>query len=277
MKTEKERIVIGEIEQSILTIYTDKSNPILLIVHGGPGSPDRPLVCKYNSPLAETFTIVCWDQRCSGLSYTKESRNVPLSTELMLSDLKEIVEHLLNKYNKEKLFLAGHSWGAYLGIWFADKYPEYLHYYIGTGQGISSRLDENEKYNFVLSEAKKRADQKAVSQLTEYGKPQDGVYPNKDAQAKDLVGSLIHKYGGYIHENNSFSMKKYLLSYLNCYGINLWRVIGGIKYSVKHLTPKMKKMISSPGFQSLRCPFSSYSASGIISALSAQRRNGLTV
>ncbi|MCM1364506.1 MAG: alpha/beta hydrolase [Faecalibacterium sp.] len=254
MKREKETIIIGGIKQSILTLYTNTANPILLIVHGGPGSPDRPLVCEYNSEIADEFTIVCWDQRCSGLSYTKESKKEPLTTELMLCDLKEIVEYLLKKYNQNKLFLAGHSWGAYLGLWFASKYPELLHYYIGTGQGISSKLDEIEKYNFVLSESDKIDDTKCVNKLLAYGKPVNGIYPNNNKEANSFVGNLIHKYGGYIHQNNTFSMKKYIAVYPKYYGFNLYKVICGINYSVKHLTDKMKQNDIIPSIKQLDIP-----------------------
>lgn len=254
MQKKKETIIIGGIKQNILTLYTNINNPILLILHGGPGSPDRPLVCEYNSELANNFTVVCWDQRCSGLSYTRESKLIPLTTELVLSDLKELVEYLLKKFDKEKLFLSGHSWGAYLGLWFASKYPEYLHYYIGTGQGISSRLDEIEKYNFVLSEAIRTNDRKYVNRLLEYGKPIDGIYPNNNEEANAYVGNLIHKYGGYIHHNNDFGMNKYISLYPKYYGLNMFKVIGGINYSVKHLTPKMKENDILPNIIEIKTP-----------------------
>ncbi len=254
MNCKEEKILIGGIKQSIFTMLTDKSNPVLLIVHGGPGSPDRPLVKRYNSDLANYFTVVCWDQRCSGLSYTKESKEKTLTTELMLNDLKGITEYLLKAYGKEKLYLAGHSWGAYLGLWFASLYPEYLYYYIGTGQGISSKKDEIEKYNFVLSQAQKANDKKSIKKLLKYGEPVNGVYENNSGEAIDFVGKLIHKYSGYIHNENSFSMKKYLSVYIKHYGVNTFKVIGGINYSVKQLIPKMKENDVLPYISRMEVP-----------------------
>ena len=87
MNTDELYVTIGGIKQNILITYTDVNKPILLILHGGPGSPDRPLVNKYNRDLAENFVIICWDQRRSGLSFTKESKGTPPTPELMLSDL----------------------------------------------------------------------------------------------------------------------------------------------------------------------------------------------
>lgn len=116
-----EYININNFRQNIMTISSDDSNPVLLIVHGGAGSPDRPLVKKYNSELAEYYTVVCWDQRGSGLSYTKED----LTIDIMLNDLKSVVEFLRNRYNQSKIYIAGHSWGAYLGLRFSFMHPEY--------------------------------------------------------------------------------------------------------------------------------------------------------
>lgn len=255
MNTDELYVNIGGIKQNILITYTDVNKPILLILHGGPGSPDRPLVNKYNNDLAEDFVIVCWDQRCSGLSFIKESKKTLLTPELMLSDLKELVQFLLNKYNKEKLYIAGHSWGAYLGLWFASEYPEYLYYYIGTGQGISSALDETEKYNFVLTQAQKRNDEKIIERLIFYGAPQRGIYANDHNSASNYVGKLIHKYGGYIHPNNDFSTKKYYSLYFNFYGLNILKVIGEINYSVKYLIPQVKEMMLFQVSKNLKFPF----------------------
>lgn len=254
MNVSEQWLSIGGINQNILKICTNVSNPLLLIVHGGPGSPDRPLVCKYNMELAEYFTVICWDQRCSGMSYTKQSRDKPLSTELMLSDLKELVEKLLKSYNQQKLYLAGHSWGAYLGLWFASEYPQYLNYYIGTGQGISSKIDEIEKYNFALKKAEKANDTKIISKLLSYGEPVNGSYPNSDEEAASYVGGLIHKYGGYINDNNNFSANKMYSLYFKFYKHNIFNVIGGIGYSVKNLTPKMKENDIIPKINKLDVP-----------------------
>ncbi len=156
INTTSEYININNSRQNIMTMSTDNANPVLLIIHGGAGSPDRPLVKNYNSELADYYTVVCWEQRGSGLSYTSEE----LTIDLMLKDLKSLVEFLRNRYNQDKIYIAGHSWGAYLGLRFSSMYPEYIKYYIGTGQGISSIADEIYKYNFVMNQAVIRNDKK---------------------------------------------------------------------------------------------------------------------
>ena len=215
-------------------MYTDERNPVLLILHGGPGSPDRPLVEKYNSPLAEHFTVICWDQRGSGFSYCKDE----LSVDLMISDLHELVKYLCREYNKEKIYLAGHSWGAYLGLRYISMYPNNVAYYVGTGQGISSN-DEIYKYNFALEKAKASGNSKEVEKLIKIAPPDGRKYKSDNAKSKKYVSKLVHKYGGYIHPNSGFNMNEYLLLYAKCYRGRTFELIKGISHSLKWLESDM--------------------------------------
>lgn len=237
MRITSEYININNSNQNIMTICADDNNPVLLIVHGGAGSPDRPLVQKYNSELANYYTVVCWDQRGSGLSYTKEQ----LIIKIMLDDLKAVVEYLREKYQQDKIYIAGHSWGAYLGLRFASMHPEYVKYYIGTGQGISSLVDEIDKYNFVKEEAIKRNDEKVLSKLNFFGEPSGYTYQTDDEAAKKYVGNMIHKYGGYISEKNDFSIAKYFAPYFKCYGWNIIKVLKGMVKSSTTLNAEMNE------------------------------------
>lgn len=237
MRIETNYIYLNHLQQNIMTISTNEDNPILLIVHGGAGSPDRPLVKKYNGDISDYYTVVCWDQRGSGLSYTNEL----LTIEVMLADLKAVVEYLREKYRQDKIYIAGHSWGAYLGLRFANMYPEYVKYYIGTGQGISSIVDELDKYNFVKEQAFKRNDEKVLAKLNHFGKPSGFSYQNDDEEAKRFIGSMIHKYGGYISDKNDFSTAKYFVPYVKCYGLHIINVLKGMVRSSAALNAEMNR------------------------------------
>ncbi len=237
IKIATEYININDSRQNIMTMSTNDNNPVLLIVHGGAGSPDRPLVNKYNSELAEYYTIVCWDQRGSGLSYTNEK----LTIDIMLKDLKCIAEFLINRYQQDKIYIAGHSWGAYLGLRFLFIHPEYVKYYIGTGQGISSFADEIYKYNFVKEQAIIRKDNKIIKKLNHFGEPTGYKYNCDDKKAKQFIGKMVHKYGGYISDKNDFNTNEYFSCYLKHYKFNIFKVIKGILKSSKTLNVEMNK------------------------------------
>ena len=59
-------IDVGGIKQWISVRGKDRRNPILLFVHGGPGSPMMPASWLFQGPWEEYFTVVQWDQRGAG-------------------------------------------------------------------------------------------------------------------------------------------------------------------------------------------------------------------
>lgn len=250
INTTTEYININNFSQNIMTISSDDSNPVLLIVHGGAGSPDRPLVKKYNSKLAEYYTVVCWDQRGSGLSYTKED----LTIDIILNDLKSVVEFLRKRYHQDKIYIAGHSWGAYLGLRFSFMHPEYVKYYIGTGQGISSFVDEFYKYNFVKEQAELRNNTEVIKKLVHFGEPIKYTYSHDDKKAKQYIGKMIHKYGGYISDKNEFNTNKYLNCYIKCYKFNIIKVIKGMLKSSKTINTEMNEKDSISCITELTVP-----------------------
>lgn len=205
-------IEINNSRQNIMTMRTNRENPVLLIVHGGAGLPDRPLVKKHSCELAEYFTVICWDQRGSGLSY----KSGKLSVDIILSDLKVLTEYLRKEYNKDKIYLAGHSWGSYLGVRFAHAYPEYIKYYIGTGQQVSTIASEIDKYDFLKDVFEKNNAEKSLQILKHFGKPSGYKYPKDDAIAKAFVMLTTLRYSGYFSKSGP-SMARYLAEYVKLY------------------------------------------------------------
>ena len=105
MECVNEYVTVNGVRQSLMTMRTDPGNPVLLIVHGGAGCPDRPLVREYSACLARYYTVVCWDQRGCGFS----DAGGPLSIDVLLADLNAVADLLREKYGQEKIYIAGHS------------------------------------------------------------------------------------------------------------------------------------------------------------------------
>ena len=130
--SEKIFINIGGVDQGMFIKSKNKENPVLLYLHGG--IPDYFLTRKYPTGLEDCFTVVWWDQRGFGLSY---SANIPADTknlDQMISDTKEVTNYLCTRFGKEKIYLMGRSGGSYIGIQAAARFPELYHAYIGVGQ-----------------------------------------------------------------------------------------------------------------------------------------------
>ena len=65
----KERVVLGDLPQTIHIKGKNVNNPVLLFLHGGPGISNRHTVMQSNDNLLDDFTIVAWDQRGTAGSY----------------------------------------------------------------------------------------------------------------------------------------------------------------------------------------------------------------
>jgi len=65
---ELQKINLGDLDQWISIRGRDRANPVLLWLHGGPGSAQMPLAHKYDERIEEEFVVVHWDQRGAGKS-----------------------------------------------------------------------------------------------------------------------------------------------------------------------------------------------------------------
>jgi hypothetical protein len=70
-----EKVRIGGIEQWVSIRGTDKRNPVLLVIHGGPGYVLMPMSWWSSRDWEEYFTVVQWDQRGSGKTYLLNDPN----------------------------------------------------------------------------------------------------------------------------------------------------------------------------------------------------------
>lgn len=146
-----------------LSIRSDRDHaPLLLYLHGGPGDAALPLVLKYNKVLEKHFTVVVWEQRGAGKSYYPFTEGSKITIDTFIEDLHQIVLFLLKKFQQEKVYLVGHSWGSVLGLRFISGYPQYVHTYIGCGQVVNMKKSCWAAYDYVMEQA----DEKTRRKLT---------------------------------------------------------------------------------------------------------------
>ena len=109
---------IGGIDQWIGIRGEDRNNPVLLVVHGGPGSS-----YVIFTPLARSwekhFTVVQWDQRGAGKTFRRTGSRASgeLTMEQLTRDGIEVAEHLCGPTQQEPDILAGkfvrvHIWSG---------------------------------------------------------------------------------------------------------------------------------------------------------------------
>src|SRR5215469_415480 len=135
----------------LLTRGADRSAPVLLWLHGGPGGAERPLFRYFNSELENHFVVVYWDQRGAGSSFDPKADPHRLTIARHVADLDAVVDHLRHSLVQDKIILIGHSWGAALSLLYARAHPDKVSAFIGVNPVISTREGQQAQYDFVLN------------------------------------------------------------------------------------------------------------------------------
>ncbi|THD60484.1 alpha/beta fold hydrolase [Phenylobacterium sp.] len=190
-----EAVRIGGIDQWVTIRGDDRRNPVLLVLHGGPGYVETPLNWWYARGWEEYFTVVEWDQRGAGKTYLINDPKAVAPTmtrERMLQDTEEIAAWLRKDLGKRKIFVWGHSWGSYLGLELARRRPEWLYAYIATGQVTNAPESERRGWVYSMAQARAQHNGQAVRELqaiAPYPKP------GRPPELKDIM--VAHKWGDY--------------------------------------------------------------------------------
>lgn len=190
---------VGDTPQSLIIKSKDSLNPVLLYVHGGPGSPEFFFIEHFGSQIDQRFTVCYWEQLGAGKSYYPNIDPALMSLDQFVDDGAAVSTYLKKRFGKEKIFLMGHSWGSMLGSYMAARYPDHFYAYFGIGQVANQLLAEQISYDWVLETAKQKGDEKGIAQLTEIGCPPYGSID--ETLTKLLIErKFVAKYGGSIHK-----------------------------------------------------------------------------
>jgi len=201
--SEKTFIEIGGIRQGFFIRAENPENPVILFLHGGPGSPELPMLIPYeiSERLEKYFTVCYWDQRGAGMSFSKSIDPATMTVTQMVEDTRQMTEYLQHRFNQEKIYLIGHSWGSYLGVKTIEKYPENYIAYIGIGQVSDQVESEKLAYDYMLQHAVEINDKSAVKKLQMFDKNAPDFSKNMNYMTTTR-GPLMNKYGiGFTHEN----------------------------------------------------------------------------
>jgi pimeloyl-ACP methyl ester carboxylesterase len=170
-------LTLGGTQQVVNIRGADRGNPILIYVHGGPGSVEMPMSWSFQRPWEDYFTVVQWDQRGAGRSYPLNDPEVVAPTLTLAryrDDAIELIEQLSKRYGHEKVFLLGHSFGTAVGLSVALERPDLLHAYIGMGQIIDMRQNERVGMEMTLQRARAEGNREAVEAI-------EALHPYPDA------------------------------------------------------------------------------------------------
>lgn len=140
--SKQEYVDINGTKQWISVYGKNKDNPVLLYLHGGPGASTSTYDYIFTRKWADIYTVVTWDQRDCGKSWSPEQWDNTLTYDLMMEDGLDMLLYLRQSLGVEKITLLGHSWGSYFGANLALEYPQYVQAYIGVGQLVDFNANE---------------------------------------------------------------------------------------------------------------------------------------
>ncbi|WP_298494682.1 alpha/beta hydrolase [uncultured Algibacter sp.] len=191
-----EDMTINGVPQRITIRGKDKNNPVLLIVHGGPGAPILPVIYKLTGvDLEDIFTVCYWEQRGSGLAYNDSIPDSSITLNHIVDDGLELSNHLKKTFKKDKIYIEGLSWGTAVAAYMVQKKPELYHAYIGSGLMANLPLSEELSYEFAMSESQKHNDTISINQLKQIGRP-PYVKNSKNSvtEAFEIERKIVMKY-----------------------------------------------------------------------------------
>lgn len=237
-----EAVQLGGVAQWILVRGHDTANPIVLFLHGGPGTSQLTANKRDTKELEASFTVVNWDQRGAGKSYAAIRDVGGMRIEQFVSDTRALSLRLLERFGHERLVLVGHSWGSVVGALTAARYPELFHCYVGIGQ--VGRMAEGERlsYEWTLAQARERAAHRAVSALEAMGPP---PYSGDWQRNTITQRRYLAKFGGEVHGKRSGAMAMVLHNVLISreYGVrDRLNVFRGVLGSMKLLWPELMQV-----------------------------------
>ena len=166
-------VMAGGIEQWITIRGEDRSNPVLLFVHGGPGEATNPYAWAYFAPWEKYFTVVQWDQRGAGRTLRKTGAKVApaITRERMTQDGIELADYLRKHLGKEKIIVVAHSFGTLLALGMVRARPELFYAYVGTGQVADERKSLSAAFEALLQKAEATGNEQALQELKRAGPP----------------------------------------------------------------------------------------------------------
>ena len=197
--SEKVFVNINGVEQGMFIKSKDATHPVLLYLHGG--MPDYFLTQRYPTGLEDYFTVVWWEKRGSGISYSADIPPETMTLEQMISDTLEVTNYLRHRFGKEKIYLMGHSGGTFIGIQAAARAPELYYAYIGVAQMSNQLKSEKLAYEYMLEQFKKNGNKEMVRKLEAAPVTMTGGTPDAYLALRDPA---MHSLGiGTMHDMDS--------------------------------------------------------------------------
>lgn len=176
---------LGGYQQKVLIEGKSKDNPIVITLHGGPGTPIPFSVgCRGLFPVfTDEFIMVYWDQLGCGINNYVIDDVFSIDTFVQMTE--ELIEQIKIKFPDNKIMIFSTSWGSILSAKLLEKNPHAVDCVIACGQII--------KNVFICDEVKDVLAKTCISKkkLERIKNVSVDNFKGKDLQ---LISSVLRKY-----------------------------------------------------------------------------------
>jgi pimeloyl-ACP methyl ester carboxylesterase len=240
-------VPIGGINQWVTIRGMNRDNPVVLFLHGGPGTPTNLLDFSMAPAWTPTFTLVQWDQRGAGKTFANGgTAAADMTIDRIAQDGIELTQILRQHLHKDKIIIVAHSWGTILGVHMVKTRPDLFYAYVGVGQVVNAQENEAVNYARVLDKAKALGDTKAVAELQASGPP---PYPVMKALTTQRIWAQAYEHAdSYVAAEQASSL------YAPSYSVlDLYHAIQSIRFTLNTFIgptmsgPAMKVNLESLG------------------------------
>lgn len=227
---------LGGLDQWVMIRGENIGNPALILLYGGPGFSETTFFRYFNQPLEKAFTVVYWDQRGSGKSFTRNLARADMTVAQLLADLEELVDYVRERLGKEKVTILGHSWGSQLGALYAARRPEKVAAYVGAAQICDALAAESKSYAIAVELAQRLRNRKALRQLRAIGPPP------YDAKAVMTERTWLQRMEGQLRGKPLWNMLRMVLGAPESSLFELPRVWRGFEFTLDAMLPEVSKL-----------------------------------
>lgn len=229
-------VQIGGIDQWVSIRGEHRDNPVLLILHGGPGSSYSMFTPRLRT-WEKHFTIVQWDQRGSGMTFARmgKRKSGPISFEQLTNDAAEVAEYARARLGKDRLFLLASSIGSTFGIRLAHRRPDLFYAYIGTDQNVGMKRAREERHRELLESLRSLGLEKGYKAIERIGSdPTQWTAGDYETVARWTMKSDVRGY------HRTMKLLKDAVWYAPSWTlIDVRAYVVGMRYSLQRLLPEI--------------------------------------
>jgi pimeloyl-ACP methyl ester carboxylesterase len=185
---------LGGQDHTVLIRAADPDKPVLLYLSGGPGQSDLALSRVLSGGWVEDFVFVDLDQRGNGRSYSAIDPVSSMTVDQTVNDVIELTGYLCERFDEEKIYIVGESWGTILGVLAVQQRPDLFHAFIGSGQMANVLETDRRFYADLVAYAERTGDTALGTTLRNVGAPPYRDFPWTNSQVLAWYDLLYRPY-----------------------------------------------------------------------------------